>query len=48
MRGKTDRGLNWKPENRLADNLEPNLGRVVESHREAGTDFVSHRLSDHG
>lgn len=48
LRGKTDKGLNWMPENRLAENLEPNLGGVVEPHRGAGTDFVSHWLSDHG
>lgn len=48
--GKADKGLNWMPENRLAENIEPNLGGVVESHRGggAGTDFVSYRLSDHG
>lgn len=48
LRGKTDKGLNWMPENRLAENLEPNLGGEVEPHCEAGTDFVSHWLSDHG
>jgi hypothetical protein len=51
LRGKRDKGLNWVPENRLAENLEPNLGGVVESHRVrggAGTDFVRSRLSDHG
>lgn len=47
-RGKTDKGLNWMPGNRLAENSEANLGGVVESHHRAGTDFVSHRLSDHG